>query len=207
MPSLAGPLVNNLPFQAALVANSTLGGLASVAGGGKFANGAVTGAFQYLFNDSQHEINQLDVGNDAHRTLEAYAGQSPDILTEVYQDALGTPFGGRADIVDQGAGGIWDIKPNNAIGIFAGTVQAEYYSIVANAIGPNEYQPGGVSTFMPPTITLNGQYGSYTYTYVGDGVITYSQNLYPEYTLVPLTRRIVPIPSPAPILRLIPVLP
>src|ERR1051326_1297639 len=33
----------------ALVANSTLGGLASVAGGGKFANGAVLGAFAYLF--------------------------------------------------------------------------------------------------------------------------------------------------------------
>jgi hypothetical protein len=33
-----------------LVANSTLGGLASIAGGGKFANGAVTGAFGYLFN-------------------------------------------------------------------------------------------------------------------------------------------------------------
>jgi RHS repeat-associated protein len=50
IPSLAGPIVNKLPFQAALVANTTLGGLASVAGGGKFANGAVTGAFGYLFN-------------------------------------------------------------------------------------------------------------------------------------------------------------
>jgi RHS repeat-associated protein len=50
VPSLAGPVVNNLPFQAALVANGTLGGLASVAGGGKFANGAITGAFGYLFN-------------------------------------------------------------------------------------------------------------------------------------------------------------
>src|SRR5262249_4408965 len=30
---------------------ATAGGLASVAGGGKFANGAVTGAFGYMFND------------------------------------------------------------------------------------------------------------------------------------------------------------
>src|SRR5262249_42716290 len=37
IPSLAGPIVNKLPFQAALMANTTLGGLASVAGGGKFA--------------------------------------------------------------------------------------------------------------------------------------------------------------------------
>jgi RHS repeat-associated protein len=48
--AFAGPVINKLPFQAALIANSTLGGLASVAGGGKFANGAVTGAFGYLFN-------------------------------------------------------------------------------------------------------------------------------------------------------------
>jgi hypothetical protein len=50
VPAFAGPFVNKLPFQAALMANSTLGGLASVAGGGKFANGAVTAAFGYLFN-------------------------------------------------------------------------------------------------------------------------------------------------------------
>jgi hypothetical protein len=35
---------------AALTANAVLGGAASVAGGGKFANGAITGAFGYLFN-------------------------------------------------------------------------------------------------------------------------------------------------------------
>ncbi len=36
------------------VASATVGGLASVAGGGKFANGAVTGAFDYLFNYLRH---------------------------------------------------------------------------------------------------------------------------------------------------------
>jgi RHS repeat-associated protein len=54
IPAAAGPIVNQLPFAAALVANSTLGGLSSVAGGGKFANGAVTGAFGYLFNQAAH---------------------------------------------------------------------------------------------------------------------------------------------------------
>jgi RHS repeat-associated protein len=33
------------------IMEATAGGLASIAGGGKFANGAVTGAFGYLFND------------------------------------------------------------------------------------------------------------------------------------------------------------
>jgi hypothetical protein len=58
VPAIAGPVVNNLPFQAALVANTTLGGLASVAGGGKFANGAVTGAFGYLFNQLSDKARQ-----------------------------------------------------------------------------------------------------------------------------------------------------
>jgi hypothetical protein len=34
---------------------AAIGGLASVAGGGKFGNGAVTAAFGYLFNDALHD--------------------------------------------------------------------------------------------------------------------------------------------------------
>jgi hypothetical protein len=41
-PILPGDLIGGT------IARATVGGLASVAGGGKFANGAVTGAFQYL---------------------------------------------------------------------------------------------------------------------------------------------------------------
>jgi hypothetical protein len=48
--AFAGPLINKLPTQAALLANATLGGFAAMAGGGKFANGAITAAFGYLFN-------------------------------------------------------------------------------------------------------------------------------------------------------------
>jgi len=36
------------------VAAAAVGGTASVLGGGKFANGAVSGAFTYLFNSAQH---------------------------------------------------------------------------------------------------------------------------------------------------------
>lgn len=38
-------------YALSLVSYATIGGLASVAGGGKFANGATTGAFGYLFNE------------------------------------------------------------------------------------------------------------------------------------------------------------
>jgi hypothetical protein len=44
----------DLGFQGKLVATSVIGGLAAVAGGGKFANGAVTAAFGYLFNSQAH---------------------------------------------------------------------------------------------------------------------------------------------------------
>lgn len=38
----------------ATIQSAIVGGTASVLGGGKFANGAVTGAFGYLFNDAIH---------------------------------------------------------------------------------------------------------------------------------------------------------
>jgi RHS repeat-associated protein len=48
--SAAGPVINGHGFFFGLVANATLGGGAAVLGGGKFENGAITGAFGYLFN-------------------------------------------------------------------------------------------------------------------------------------------------------------
>jgi hypothetical protein len=36
---------------------AVIGGTISVVGGGKFANGAQTGAFRYLFNESMHDDN------------------------------------------------------------------------------------------------------------------------------------------------------
>jgi hypothetical protein len=53
-----GPLINGQNQVASLVANSVLGGAASVAGGGKFANGAITGAFGYLFNKVAGTFNR-----------------------------------------------------------------------------------------------------------------------------------------------------
>jgi len=52
--SAAGPFINHLGSTGSLVANTVVGGLAAVAGGGKFENGAITGAFGYLFNSQFH---------------------------------------------------------------------------------------------------------------------------------------------------------
>lgn len=58
--SFAGYTAQNmkLDFVGGLVYSSVVGGTASVLGGGKFANGAVTGAFVYLFNDMMHRAGE-----------------------------------------------------------------------------------------------------------------------------------------------------
>jgi hypothetical protein len=50
-----GPLVPRSPFLGSLAA-SVLGGTASEIGGGKFSNGAITGAFGHLFNECHHGL-------------------------------------------------------------------------------------------------------------------------------------------------------
>ena len=61
--SAAGPFVNNLDFAPALVANSVVGGAPAVAGGGKFENGAITGAFGYLFNSQAGALRGWAIGS------------------------------------------------------------------------------------------------------------------------------------------------
>jgi RHS repeat-associated protein len=180
-PTDVGALVRNTAISA------TAGGLGAIAGGGKFADGAVTGAFGYLFNAAGDKINQLNVGNDAHRTLQDYARDFPGTFVESSTDGMGTNFGGRVDIGNRDTLEIWEIKPNNSVGLFSARVEAEFYSIVGSA-GGRIYQPGGQPGFMGSSVTLPGTYGVYTYTFAGDGAILYTSNLRPEYVYAPYTR-------------------
>jgi len=100
-------------------ANAELNGLASVAGGGKFANGAVTGAFQYMltlqgsFGDDSEEIYGEDAGwkfaragspadvdkiNAALRTLAQNSPTARNLLNEL--DTLDYPFTIKIEISD-----------------------------------------------------------------------------------------------------------
>jgi hypothetical protein len=63
-------MINGQRFEVALVENAVLGGVASVAGGGKFANGAITGAFGYMYNAMGGRI----VGGIIGGLLEGVAG-------------------------------------------------------------------------------------------------------------------------------------
>jgi hypothetical protein len=63
--SAAGPFIATNNIIAGTAEEAALGGLASVAGGGKFADGAITGAFGYLFNQAgKRRVLQIDPLND-----------------------------------------------------------------------------------------------------------------------------------------------
>jgi RHS repeat-associated protein len=81
--SFAGPLLRGLSVEVKLVATSVLGGLASVAGGGKFANGALTAAFGYLFNYAANLLNDDAAGG---HTFERHIGKSLDYLQGRLED-------------------------------------------------------------------------------------------------------------------------
>jgi RHS repeat-associated protein len=171
------------------------GGLLSVAGGGKFENGAVTAAFGYLFNAWLHIT---DVGNDAHQTFLNAAEAAGD---QYFGNVWSPPnvvswFGGRPDLGDEDDLTLWEVKPNNPAAILMGEAQVEYYSIVSAACqGCAPFLPADFSPdfFHGSSITLPGQYGSYTYTFAGGGVIAYNTQLYQSNVVVPM---FIPVSRP-----------
>jgi RHS repeat-associated protein len=77
--SFAGPLIGGPGGFSAekLVAKSILGGVAAVAGGGKFENGAVTAAFGYLFNEVLHfDGSKATLKDDDGQVLGEYPATS-----------------------------------------------------------------------------------------------------------------------------------
>ncbi len=120
--SFGGPLMEGLGFAPKLVATSVLGGLASVAGGGKFADGAVTAAFGYLFNYFGRNWHEF-----AHRSLICQSSQLGCTKPIVFDGLLQHAYPGQPEgsvIPDEGAGGI--VIGNNPV--FT-TVDRENWSI------------------------------------------------------------------------------
>jgi len=75
------------------IAAAILGGTASVLGGGKFANGAVSGAFTYLFNNAAHEAesNKEAAGmtaDDVRKYILNYAEDNPGEAIPLTVDQL-----------------------------------------------------------------------------------------------------------------------
>jgi hypothetical protein len=154
------------------IVSSVVGGLASEAGDGKFANGAITGAFGYLFNVVAGGVGRMLDGQDAHRALQIWLERQgiDSLFTESSTDGLGTSFWGRVDIGIRLQNSIWDIKSDNMAGLLQAHVMAEFYSMTA--VGPTEYHPGG--DLRLPAGPLQGARGSYTYVNGGDGAILWN---------------------------------
>jgi RHS repeat-associated protein len=112
--AFAGPVINHAGFAAGLVANTVLGGVASVAGGGKFENGAITGAFGYLFNSYAHQC-QFGICRPGDLLTEgggSYAGGGGYITPGALGTAIGVGIGsyvsGIVNSVGDGIGNIYD---------------------------------------------------------------------------------------------------
>ena len=180
------------------VAEATLGGLASVAGGGKFADGAITGAFGYLFN----HVGHLLVGTDAHYQLLRYLqGRDGDNVWSG-NTTFGGLFGtGRPDLIYNDAPNqVYEIKPDGSEA--AGAAQLNRYLNTAGAqatAGDFTRIFGGGSS-----ITLaGGWFGDTTYTYSAStysGVVTYQvdQSSVFEQAFRLFSQRPLGVPLPLP---------
>jgi hypothetical protein len=173
----AAPLVNAASGQmfGGYLASAVFGGLASVAGGGKFENGAITGAFGYLFTPGGAAPTQ----------------QSEDPGAGYAMDA-----GAATAAAGAGGGGIWDgllARVNRIFGIFSLVLtlsgDTPRYRDLYRAVDPTElayllangnygFNPGGVE----------GKYFALTYAGVVNFVnVNTAIDLTITYTTVPVS--------------------
>ena len=122
---------------------------------------------QYLFNYIAH----LDDGNNAHKTLQAWARRQGLSAEVGLTDSEGL-FVGRADIADSADRVLWELKPGNIRGVYAGNAQLDRYTDGTN------YSRGSdlASLQMGSSMELSGLTGdrnSYVYTNLGGGLVTY----------------------------------
>ena len=120
--SFATPLTNGLRFEEGLVVTTVAGGLASVAGGGKFGNGAVTSSFGYLFNATLRFGGAADtpgvVGKAFSALFEWVTGINPPM------DANGVAGGFVVQYPDSWSD-IWGKKTPYDIGVYGTAAQGE----------------------------------------------------------------------------------
>jgi RHS repeat-associated protein len=154
------------------VASSVLGGIGSVAGGGKFANGAVTGAYGYLFNHLGHML----AGREAHQLLLEYL-QERDGDVWSGDNTYGGLFGSkRPDLIfnREGVVDIFEIKPAGSDALGAKQLQG-YLDIAGSAASPGPF--GLIFTPLDPIITRTGAWFGASYTFkpgAYSGVVVYS---------------------------------
>lgn len=172
------PQENFGDFVGGTAASGAIGGLAAIAGGGKFENGAVTAAFGYMFNAAASASRSwqkwMQMGSDAHRTYQSWLRDQrlPGYFVESSSDGRMNTFEGRVDIGNNISQEIWEIKPNSIYGQITAPLEAAWYA--STSTGPAQYQVGGLGLPMPSG-PLIGTLGSYTYQNAGGGAILWSE--------------------------------
>jgi len=131
--SAAGPIVNGHGFVAGLVANTVLGGVAAVAGGGKFENGAITGAFGYLFNYCGGPHGCGDLGRNLGMAGGIIGGGFLAASAELASFGLQTPL----VPVEVAAGGAIGGGFGQAVGSILDWIYNSNVAPDPNAVGPH----------------------------------------------------------------------
>jgi hypothetical protein len=113
--------------------SGVVGGLASVAGGGKFADGAVTAAFGYLFNSTQGGIRA-----SCDTQCMAQGDASVQSLAVGLASVVFLPFVAAADVLEIGAAAESALAAGNGSGV---TVLGNYpsYLELAQQLGANYF--------------------------------------------------------------------
>jgi hypothetical protein len=101
----------HVKFAAKIATNTIIGGTASVIGGGKFQNGAATGAFVGAYNG----LREMLIGRLAHAAIEQDIISRNGGYPAGWQDEYSVPGASRrADLAHLGAGMAFEIKPDTA---------------------------------------------------------------------------------------------
>ena len=170
----ATPLVNTVfspkgslgDFVGGAAASGVVGGLASVAGGGKFANGAITGAFGYLFNNCAGDPLACSSADAKDLYVGAMAGDITSQLAAFLKQVVGiTVYGGYGGEVTIGEGSstvgglFFDTSGNKGAFATGADTQGAMFSAGGWSAG---FQYGTVNLFQGEgytTYNLSAEYG------------------------------------------------
>ncbi len=149
-----------------VVSESITGGIGSVLGGGKFGNGAVTGAFGYLFNEmgayAQEKEAEAAAGCDYNGCWE-YSQSSGDI-TNPQGQGIGQGYAGNGSGLN---------NPSQQGTPDSGPIPQGYY-----AIGPQQNNVTGNGVDLPNSMRLTPDSG--TNTFGRGGFLIHGANNYIE---------------------------
>jgi hypothetical protein len=172
-PTLAANRIDNV------ISRALIGAVSSRIGGGSFENGAATAAFAYLLNDlssgkGSGSPQNLLVGQDAETAIRRYLESlGDDFRFNKYFDKDDNWFGGgRPDVFSASRHMLWEVKPDNVLGIIQGLAQVSYYTYFS------DYAAGAAAPVFgaAAVLTVPGDLGTYTFRYQAGGLLLYTAN-------------------------------